>query len=259
MAKSKMRTISPLDALIAKMQGGNGATGHYDPGLAAAIQAAVLGKADIERAFGQTTEEAKIGFDEMRQQLQKQKVEGYENNEGNFSGNGLLRSGIFATEQGKVGTQFQEGLTAAAARRQAMIQNATNQRLSGLNQLQAGLAGAQASATERAQANAQAAAAQRLATQQAQQLAAIQQSGIANQQNIAQQQLELYRQQMGSTGQSGAKTMAGPSMIDKMRENQARMSPWLGGGGGNKSTLRQGPPSKSPAINRRLGLPSYFG
>lgn len=199
MAK-KERTISPLAQLLAQLQGQMGSVSNFDPLYAAAIKRALLSKSDLDRGYSTAAEEAKIGFDEARQMLQQQKVLGYENNEGNFSGNGLLRSGIFASEQGKVGENFQKGLTSAAQRRTSTINSAADARLSGYNQIQAGLEDAQAGSAVRASEAARQAELQKIATDQQNALLNIQRQGISQQQATAQQQLDLYRRQMQSTG-----------------------------------------------------------
>lgn len=194
---------NPLQTLAAKIAGNNGRSSSYDPILAAATRRSQAAISDIQRQFHTGSEEAKIGYDEERQGLQEQKIANYEQNTGNFAGRGLLRSGIFAMEQGKVGKNFQSGLTAAAERRQRTIQGLTNARLSGLNNIQSALEEAQGAAAERANQAAAREAQQAMATQQAQQLLAIQQQSMNDQRAIAQQQLAMYRSQMGSGGSSG--------------------------------------------------------
>lgn len=235
----KQRVISPLAQLIWQIQSHNGSVSAFDPQLAAAVKQALLGKSDLDRAFQTATGEAKIGFDEARQQLQKQKIESYANNDQYFSGNGLLRSGIYANQQGKVGTAYQDGLTQAAQRRQQMIGQATDARLSGYNQLQGMLEGAQGDSARRAQQDAQEAAQRAIQAQQAQQMAAIQQQALASQQSIAQQQLDFYRNAIaqsgtgssggypttpqapnkGNTGSYGGLNYRGPGVIYRRMEN----------------------------------------
>lgn len=230
------RTISPLAQYIAQLQGGLGKNMGYDAQLAAAIQGAQLGKSDLDRAFGAATGEAKTAYEEMARQLQEQKVEGYEANEGQFSGNGLLRSGIFAGAQGEVGERYQEGITNAVKRRVGTVQGATDARLSGYNQIQAGLAGAQGAASARGAEAARQREMQRIQQQQQQSLLDIQRQGIAQQTSVANQQLQLYRDQIRRTGTGSTmpqqRTMLNqtpqPSAQSIMRRNASRS--WIGGG-----------------------------
>ncbi len=247
------RVISPLAQLINRMRGANGSNGRYDGQLGAAIQQAMYGKADMDRLYESTAQEAKIGFDEQRQQLQKAKVQGYGQNEEQFSANGLLHSGIFGMEQGKVAEQFQEGLTAAAARRQAAVQNAANQRLSGYNTLQGGLHSAEADASERAQERARQAAAQRLATQQAQQMQRIQAQGIADAKANAAAQLAFFQSSMGGGGSSGGGGGAGPSAADLQKWND--MIKWNNQVKWNEAIKRrqQSPIGRYSQMNQRNG------
>jgi len=142
--------VNPVEALINRIAREQGKSGYFDPRLGAAIESARLGLADINRSYGRGTEEARIGYDEASRDLLKQRDETYEQNRGQFAGQGLIHSGIFATEQGKVGEAYQRGLTQAGQRRTSLLQDLANNRLSGYNELQRMLRGEQAGSAERA-------------------------------------------------------------------------------------------------------------
>jgi hypothetical protein len=263
------RTISPLAQLINQMQGKLGSVSGYDPQLAASIQQALYQKSDLDRGHSSATNEAKIGYDELAQALQEQKVRGYETNEGNFSGNGLLRSGIFATEQGKVGEEYQKGIVGAAQRRQQMIQQATDARLSGYNQISSMLAGAQGSAAQRAADAAKQREMQAIQTQQQQALLGIQKQGLAQQQSLAEQQLQLYREQMARTGtgqsipapRPTATASRGPGSTTQASIDKLSLGSTMAGASGTygqptRTITRTGDKVTADSLRRRLGLPT---
>lgn len=165
-----------IEDLINQIYAEQGGTSYFDAMLGAAIEQARLNVADIDRSYGRGIEESNILYDESARNLLKQRDDTYEQNRGQFAGQGILRSGIFANEQGRVGEAYQRDLTSAAQRRTSSQADLTNQRLSGYNQIQGGLRGAQAEAANRYQQQIQADAQRRLEAQfqaqQAQQAAA---------------------------------------------------------------------------------------
>lgn len=175
----------PVTNLINKIYAEQGKSKYFDAALGAAIENARYRLADLNRSYGSGVNEARIGYDEAARNLLKQRDEAYDQNSGQFAGQGILRSGIFATEQGKVGEAYQRSLTDAAQRRTQALQNLANSRLSGYNSIQGGLRTAQGAAITRAEQKRQ---------QQAQQR--IQAEYQAQQNRLAMQALQMQQQQM---------------------------------------------------------------
>ncbi len=192
---------SDLANYILKLQGQLGGVGGYDSSLAAAIQRALYNKSDLDRSYQSTVDEAGISYDEAARSLLDQREDAYADNDGAFSSNGLLRSGIYAKAQGDVGEAYQQSITAAAKQRMAALRSAEDGRLSAYNSLIGDLGFAESDATNRAAEAAKQREMQRIQTQQANALLAIQRQGVANQKSIAQQQLDLYRNSLNKAGQ----------------------------------------------------------
>lgn len=195
--------VNPVEALINKIYAEQGKNNYFDAGLGAAIENARLGLADINRSYGRGTEEARISYDEAARNLLRQRDESYENNRGQFAGQGILRSGIFATEQGRVGEAYQRDLTGAAQRRTSMLENLANQRLSGYNELQRMLRGEQAGAVSRAEAKRQAEAQRRMEAYYREQQAAMQRQAMEVQRQQLLQQKALAGRGGGGGGGGG--------------------------------------------------------
>lgn len=184
--------VNPVEALINKIYAEGSKQKYFDPSLAAAVNNARLGLADINRSYGRGVEEAGIGYDETARQLLKSRDENLKNNTGQFAGQGILKSGIFATEQGKVGENYQQGVTQAAQRKTSALQELANSRLAGYNELQRMLRTEQGSALNRAAAKRQEEANRKLEAyyrgvqqQMAQQALAVQKQQLAQQKALA--------------------------------------------------------------------------
>lgn len=194
---------NPIEDLINRIMGEQGQNDYFDAILAGAIDQARLNVADIDRSYGRGTEEAKIMYDEASRNLLRERDEGYDLNSGNFAGRGLLRSGIFATEQGKIGDAYQRGLTSAAQRRTSTLADLANQQLSGYNSVQGFLRGHQGEAISRADARRAAEAERALQAQYREQEMAMQQRAMEQQMAIARQQLALAGRGGGGGGGGG--------------------------------------------------------
>jgi hypothetical protein len=192
---------SNLANYILKLQGRLGGVGGYDSSLAAAIQRALYNKSDLDRSYQSTVDEAGISYDEAARSLLDQREDAYADNDGAFSSNGLLRSGIYAKAQGDVGEAYQQSITAAAKQRMAALRNAEDSRLSAYNSIIGDLGFAESDATNRAAEAAKQRELQQIQTQQANALLDIQRQSAANQQSLAQQQLNLYRNSLNKAGQ----------------------------------------------------------
>lgn len=191
--------VNPVEALINKIYAEQGKNNYFDANLGAAIENARLGLADINRSYGRGTEETRIAYDEAARNLLRQRDDQYEHNRGQFAGQGILRSGIFAGEQGKVGEAYQRDLTGAAQRRTSGLENLANQRLSGYNELQRMLRGEQAGAVSRADAKRREEAQRRLEAHYRQQQTAMQQEAM----RVQKQQMEQQRALIGRGGGGG--------------------------------------------------------
>lgn len=192
---------SPVEDLINRIYSEQGGNNYFDALLGSAIEQARLNLADVERTYGRGTEEAKILYDESSRNLLRERDEGYKDNSDTFAGKGLIRSGIFATEQGKIGDAYQRGLTSAAQRRTSMLENLSNSRLGGYNQIQGYLRGEQGGAVQRSQDRRAEEARLELERQFREQEMTMQQQAMDQQRSIAMQQLQLAQRSGG--GMSG--------------------------------------------------------
>lgn len=194
---------NPIEDLINRIMAEQGGNDYFDSQLAAAIDQSRLNVADINRTYGRGTEEAQIAYDEMARNLLRSRDEGYEANSGNFAGRGLLRSGIFATEQGKIGEAYQRDLTSAAQRRTSTLENLANQQLSGYNQIQGYLRGEQGGAIGRADERRASEAQRALESRYQQQQLEMQQQAMAQQAALMRQQLSAASRGGGGGGGGG--------------------------------------------------------
>lgn len=195
--------VNPIEELINRIYAEQGSNNYWDAGLGAAVENARLSLADVNRGYGRGVEEAGISYNELARDLLRRRDESLEQNTGQFAGQGILRSGIFAKEQGRVGESYQRGLGDAATRRTSMLADLENNRLSGFNDIQRMLRGEQSNAVARAQQRrAEEAERQMQAQFQAQQLA-LQQQALENQRSQAEQQLALARSSGGGGGGGG--------------------------------------------------------
>lgn len=192
--------VTDLINSIYKAQGSNK---YFDASLANTIAAGRRSLGDLNKRYTRGTEEARVGYDETARDLLQARDRQYEQNTGQFAGQGILRSGIFATEQGRVGEGYQRDLTSAAQRRQQALQALAEDRTSGVDTIVEGIRGANASAMARAAQRRQEAAQAKIEAEYRQRQAFL---SIAAQQ----QQAALLRQQLAL----------------------ARRPPPVGGGGG---------------------------
>lgn len=195
--------VDPVTALINRIYAGQGRVKNFDPQLAASINTARTNLADINRSYNRGVLEAQVNYDETARNLLKQRDQAYDTNSNQFAGQGILRSGIFATEQGKVGEAYQNDLTGAANAKRAARENLISQRLSGYNQTTAALRNAQAAATARAAERRMKQAQDRIQAefQKRQQFMAL--VAQNQQRQLLQQQLALSRQSIGGGGGGG--------------------------------------------------------
>lgn len=191
--------VNPVEALINKIYAEQGKNQYFDAGLGAAIENARLGLADINRSYGRGNEEARIAYDEAARNLLRMRDESYQTNRDQFAGQGILRSGIFATEQGKVGESYQRDLTGAAQRRTSALEDLSNQRLTGYNEIQRMLRGEQASAVTRADQKRREEAQRRLEAHYRAEQTRMQQEAM----RIQRQHMERQRAMIGRGGGGG--------------------------------------------------------
>lgn len=186
---------------IYREQGGK--NNYFDAALGSAIEAARTGVADIDRAYTRGAEAVDTQYDEMQRDLLRSRDDTYKQNTGQFAGQGILKSGIFATEQGKVAEAYQRGLTDAAKRRTEGRQSLIDQRLSGYNALVGNLRNARSGAISRAVTRRQEAAQRKIEAEFRKRQAFMAQVAQNNARAILQQQLALARRPVGGGGGGG--------------------------------------------------------
>ena len=186
---------SSLDALLGqlkKLQQG----APYDASLATAIQNAQRQAADIDRSYTMGRSDIEKGHGDITRDLGVQRGTNVKNTMGKFADTGLLHSGIHATAQGDVESDYQRGMTEAAERRLSGFRGLDEARRASESGIQDMLVGAQQDYTRR-----QAESQQAQAAEKAQ--AAWQQQQNALAQQAAAQQAAMLRAIAAATGGGG--------------------------------------------------------
>lgn len=235
--------VNPVEALINKIYKEAQGSKYWDSRLGGAVESARLSLSDINRMYNSGVNEANIGYDETSRDLLKNRDDTYRHNTNQFGSQGIIKSGIFAGEQGKVGEQYQKGLTQAAQRRTSAKANLADQRLAGYNEIQRVLRGEQSGAVERAALKRQQEAQRRLEAHYRKE----QQRMAAEALRIQKQQIAQQKALMSRSGGGGGGGGGGGAMYDL-----ASLFP------GMFAPPRYSPPLKSYGVKaaKKVGKPS---
>lgn len=203
---------SSLDTLleqIRQLQQGN----PYDSGLATALQQAQYQMSDLDRSYTRGVQDVESGHEQTTRQLGKDRDRGWEVNEGKFADSGLLHSGIFAGQQGKVGEAYETGLGSAVQRRLEGLNSMAENKRQGESGIQSMLVGAQSDYTARQEAAARARAEAQAAKEAQDRQNALAQQAAAQQQALMQQMIAAQNSaQYGGGGAYGGGGQAAPEM-----------------------------------------------
>lgn len=149
---------SSLEALlkqIQKLQQG----APYDAGLATALQNAQYQMSDLDRSYTMGRSDVEKGYETGVRDLGIQRERNVKNTMGTFADRGTLHSGIHASAQGDVESDYQQGLTDAVERRLSGFRALDEARRESESGVQNMLVGAQQDYSRRQAEAAQAAAA----------------------------------------------------------------------------------------------------
>jgi hypothetical protein len=217
-----------VNAYINSIYASAGKNKYYNPQLGNALTSARRGLANLNQRYRTGENEARVGYDETSRDLLQARDRQYEQNTGQFAGQGILRSGIFATEQGRVAEGYQRDLTAAAQRRQQALQALAEDRNAGIDSLMEGLRSANAGAAAAERERRQQAAAQKLEEEFRRRQAFMAVVAQNQQKAILQQQLALARRPIpvgGGGGGGGGQIpfdLAQLLFMQQVQKNQAK-------------------------------------
>lgn len=193
---------TPLSKYLRDMQAQNGRWGHYDPTLASLIGQAQSGLASTNAQYSRGVNSTKIQYGRDKQRLAKVKDETLDSNANQMADQGILRSGIFATEQGKIGTAYQEDLTDLTANRTRTLSSLSDAKLAEQQRLRGMVSSGVAESSRRQEERQRAAAQEAAAAAHQQKMLELQRQQIEAQKAAAAAQLNAFRGGMGPTGQT---------------------------------------------------------
>lgn len=192
-----------VNALINSIYAAQGKNKYFDSSLGNTIASSRRAMGDLNKRYTRGTEEARVGYDETARDLLQARDRQYEQNTGQMAGQGILRSGIYATEQGRIGEGYQRDLTSAAQRRQQQLQALAEDRNSGFDTIIEGLRGANTAAVQRAAAKRQQEAQAKIAAEFARRQAFLSIAAQNQQAALLRQQLALARRPVPVGGGGG--------------------------------------------------------
>jgi hypothetical protein len=192
----------PLAKYLRDMQAQNGRWGTYDPTLASIIGQAQSGLASTNAQYARGVNSTKINYGRQKQRLAKVKDETLGANTNQFADQGILRSGIFATEQGQVGTAYQEDLTDLTADRTSKLTSLSDAKLAEQQRLRGMVSTGVADATRRQEDQRRQAAQEAAEAAHQQKMLELQRQQMEAQKAAAAAQLNAFRGSMGPTGQA---------------------------------------------------------